>query len=82
MGPNDLPAWVLDARPSLSRAPISMESSSKAALSDRVPAPSREELLDILKRLGSVRATAKHFERDRRQIYRWIRSYGIRDDEL
>jgi transcriptional regulator with GAF, ATPase, and Fis domain len=52
-------------------------------LRDRLPAPSREELLSVLKQLGgSVRATAKHFDRDRRQIYRWIRSYGIRDDDL
>jgi transcriptional regulator with GAF, ATPase, and Fis domain len=52
-------------------------------LRDRLPSPSREELLLVLKQLGgSVRATAKHFERDRRQIYRWIRSHGIRDDEF
>jgi hypothetical protein len=25
-------------------------------------------------------ALAKHFDRDRRQIYRWIDSYGLRRD--
>ncbi len=28
---------------------------------------------------GNVRAMAKHFARDRRQIYRWIESYGLAD---
>ncbi|MBZ0238914.1 MAG: helix-turn-helix domain-containing protein, partial [Deltaproteobacteria bacterium] len=33
---------------------------------------------------GSVRAVARHFGRDRRQIYRWLESHGLRaptDDE-
>ncbi len=47
----------------------------------RRPSPSREELVAALRRTGSVRATAKHFDRDRRQIYRWIRSHDIGDDE-
>ncbi|MFK7991753.1 MAG: sigma 54-interacting transcriptional regulator [Sandaracinaceae bacterium] len=42
------------------------------------PKPSREELVRVLAETdGSVRATAKHFSRDRRQIYRWMDAYGI-----
>ncbi len=41
------------------------------------PAPDADELRDTLHRLGSVRATAKHYERDRKQIYRWIKRFGI-----
>ncbi len=40
--------------------------------------PTREELLEIYRATGcSVRATSKHFGKDRRQIYRWLESYGI-----
>jgi transposase-like protein len=28
---------------------------------------------------GSVRKTAAHYQRDRRQIYRWLDQYGLRD---
>ena len=42
------------------------------------PRPSREELLRALEEHGwSVRATARYFERDRKQISRWIERYGI-----
>jgi transposase-like protein len=30
----------------------------------------------VLRATGSVRATAKHFQRDRRQIYRWMTTLG------
>lgn len=45
--------------------------------------PSREELLGVYTGAAfSVRATAKHFGKDRRQIYRWLDAYGIpRTDE-
>jgi two-component system, NtrC family, response regulator GlrR len=46
----------------------------------RPPKPNREELVKVLETNGgSVRATAKHFGRDRRQIYRWMEQYGLRD---
>jgi len=48
----------------------------------RPPKPSQEELARILEENeGSVRATAKHYGRDRRQIYRWMEQYGLRDKE-
>jgi DNA-binding NtrC family response regulator len=40
--------------------------------------PSREEFLAVYEATGrSVRATSKHFARDRRQIYRWLEAYGV-----
>src|SRR5262249_42565424 len=44
----------------------------------RPPAPTKEELETLLDRLGSVRAVAKHLGRDRRQIYRWLKAFGLR----
>jgi transcriptional regulator with GAF, ATPase, and Fis domain len=42
------------------------------------PRPSREELLAALAAHGwSLRATARHFERDRKQIVRWVEMYAI-----
>ncbi len=43
------------------------------------PAPSREELVAALaQHQGSVRATARYYGRDRRQIYRWMESFGLK----
>ncbi|HWA73020.1 MAG TPA: sigma 54-interacting transcriptional regulator [Polyangiaceae bacterium] len=40
--------------------------------------PSCEEFLQVYESTGrSVRAAAKHFGKDRRQIYRWLESFGI-----
>jgi transcriptional regulator of acetoin/glycerol metabolism len=42
--------------------------------------PSRDEFIAAFEQLrGSVRALARHFARDRRQIYRWIEAHGITD---
>lgn len=46
----------------------------------RPPVPSRDEFIAAFEQLaGSVRALARHFARDRRQIYRWIEAHGIAD---
>lgn len=46
----------------------------------RVPIPTRAELTAAYERLdGSVRALARHFGRDRRQIYRWLSSHGLKE---
>ncbi len=46
----------------------------------RMPRPSKEELLRVLEAHAfSVRATAKHYDRERRQIYRWLEHYDLRD---
>jgi transcriptional regulator with GAF, ATPase, and Fis domain len=58
------------------------KASSGRPLSDR---PTREEFLAVYEANGhSVRATSKHFGRDRRQVYRWLEQFGIgrpNDDE-
>lgn len=62
---DELPPWI---------HPIDTEPPPAA----RPPAPTREELLAFFAEHGfNVRAAAMHFQRDRRQIYRWIESYGI-----
>jgi hypothetical protein len=49
--------------------------------------PTRDELIAALTRYGgSVARVAEHFAKDRQQVYRWARRYGIelasfRDDE-
>ncbi len=46
----------------------------------KLPAPTREELERVMDAMeGSVRAVAKHFGRDRRQIYRWLKAHGLRE---
>ena len=46
----------------------------------RMSRPSKEELLRVLEAHDfSVRATAKHYDRERRQIYRWLEHYDLRD---
>ncbi len=45
----------------------------------RRPTPSRDELVAAMEQHeGSVRAVARHFGRDRRQIYRWLDAFGLR----
>ena len=45
----------------------------------RPPLPSRDEFVAAFAQLGgSVRALARHFGRERRQIYRWIQAHGVR----
>ena len=45
----------------------------------RRPVPSQEEFVAALHaHSGSIRALARHFDRDRRQIYRWVERYGLR----
>jgi len=40
--------------------------------------PTREEFVAVYEAMGrNVRAVARHFGRDRRQIYRWIEAFGI-----
>jgi two-component system NtrC family response regulator len=40
--------------------------------------PSREQFMQVYEATGrNVRATSKHFGKDRRQIYRWLELFGI-----
>jgi transcriptional regulator with GAF, ATPase, and Fis domain len=71
-----LPAWLWektttgthDAPPSPSEAPAARA------------APTRDELAQTLVRNhGSIRATARYYGRDRKQIYRWMDAFGLRE---
>jgi len=43
-------------------------------------APTREQLAETLARNhGSIRATARFYGRDRKQIYRWMDAMGLRE---
>jgi len=85
IGRSDLPAWFhvdaadpADAPEAAAAGPRGVDEGRAVA---KPPVPSREEFVEVFERLGgSVRALAKHFDRDRRQIYRWIDSYGLRRD--
>jgi transcriptional regulator with GAF, ATPase, and Fis domain len=69
VGLGDLPLWLDDKREG--------ERSPPAAANK--PIPTREEIVAAYEKLkGSVRALARHFGRDRRQIYRWLTQYGLR----
>ena len=46
--------------------------------SAKLPLPSREDFEAVLREAGgNVRAMAKHFGRDRRQIYRWLEAFDL-----
>jgi transcriptional regulator with GAF, ATPase, and Fis domain len=77
----DLPPWVLEAPAAIGPvAPVDARQPARAEAAGGVPAiPSRDELAAVLAQNGgSIRATAKHFARDRRQIYRWVEAFGLK----
>jgi transcriptional regulator with GAF, ATPase, and Fis domain len=64
--------------------PADAEDSAIATAPRTTPSerPSREEFLAVYEANGrSVRATSKHFGKDRRQVYRWLELFGIERDE-
>jgi transcriptional regulator with GAF, ATPase, and Fis domain len=75
----DLPAWLWADPPR--EAPAAREEAPAPAVATppAPPIPSREELAAVLAQNGgSIRATARHFARDRRQIYRWLEAFGLK----
>jgi transcriptional regulator with GAF, ATPase, and Fis domain len=85
VGVNHLPSWLSSAKDSKANLMTSGARARKAAAvavasapSPRPAVPTKAELEAVLARTGgSIRATAKHFGRDRRQIYRWIEAFGL-----
>ncbi len=69
VGLQRLPPW-------LASAPAAAPASALEP-AGRLAAPTRDELQAVLRDTGSIAAAAKHFGRDRRQIYRWIEAYGL-----
>jgi DNA-binding NtrC family response regulator len=83
--PARLPGWLTapPARaalvpPAASSADDSAREGNRAPA--RAPIPTRAEFTSAYERLdGSVRALAREFGRDRRQIYRWLASHGLKE---
>jgi transcriptional regulator of acetoin/glycerol metabolism len=75
LGYEALPAWLWQDP---TTAPVAAPAPAPAA-PEKPEAPTKEELAAVLaQNKGSVRATAKHFGRDRRQIYRWMEMFGLK----
>jgi len=78
---SQLPGWLWGgagaAEPAA--APGKAATAPASAQATRPPVPTREELEAALaQHNGSVRAVARHFGRDRRQIYRWLEAHGLK----
>jgi two-component system response regulator GlrR len=70
-----LPSWL--ASGVVSTVPVGREGNQEPT----VPTvPTRDEFVLAFEQVqGSVHALAKRFDRDRRQIYRWIEAHGLSD---
>jgi transcriptional regulator with GAF, ATPase, and Fis domain len=67
--PAALPHWL---------GPAPEQPGQPASAPDRSPPPTREAFIQAFEELGgSVHGLARRFDRDRRQIYRWLESYGL-----
>jgi transcriptional regulator with GAF, ATPase, and Fis domain len=71
-----LPGWLAGARADAADSPAPVRAAASA--SEREATPTREEFTRAFHELsGSVHGLARRFDRDRRQIYRWIEAYGL-----
>lgn len=74
----DLPAWLVAGVPATDPSPLTSHAGAA-----RLPTPSRDEFVAVWTTVGgSVRAAARHFGRDRRQIYRWLDTHGLRSEAI
>ena len=72
--PAQLPAWLDEAH----EAPATGDEPTASGGGPLRPRPSRDELVAVLARHGwNISATARHYDRDRKQISRWIAMYAI-----
>jgi transcriptional regulator with GAF, ATPase, and Fis domain len=62
--------------------PVSMEGSSPQVASSKRSAPTEPELRDLLNRHhGNVAAVGRELGKERMQVHRWLKKYGISLDE-
>ncbi len=72
--------WLTTPAPAGSHTRQPQTTPTRAPNPKRPPKPTKDELVAALQdNQGSVRATAKLYQRDRRQIYRWMEQYGLRE---
>ncbi len=80
--PNSLSTWMDNGLQEESRRQPEV-CRTTSTVEGKPPAPSREELIVVLRQVrGSIRAAAKHYQRERRQIYRWMKGFGISREGL
>jgi transcriptional regulator with GAF, ATPase, and Fis domain len=79
---DDLPLWVSRSpAPDRGSSGRSRSRQGARAAGTRRPTPSAEELVAAMREHGgSVRAVARRFGRDRRQIYRWLEAFGLNQE--
>jgi transcriptional regulator with GAF, ATPase, and Fis domain len=72
-----LPSWLWErSQTGTHEAPVVAPGAPATTRS----APTRDELVETLSRNhGSIRATARFYGRDRKQIYRWMDAFGLRE---
>jgi transcriptional regulator with GAF, ATPase, and Fis domain len=69
---------AVQVTPGAEAPPEARRSESPPPLAERVSRPSRDEVLAVYEATGgNVRAMARHFGKDRRQIYRWLKEHDI-----
>lgn len=67
-----------EAMPEMFAAAAPLDSQPPAVARQTSERPGRDDFLAVYEGGGrSVRATAKHFGRDRKQIYRWLELFGV-----
>jgi transcriptional regulator of acetoin/glycerol metabolism len=78
IGRLDLPTWLRNPPPPVHPNATPTVPNTRM----RRETPAREEILRVHAALGgNVRAMARHFDRDRRQIYRWLEALGLKRGE-
>ncbi len=78
IGVEQLPAWFVEA---LAEPEPTTPAPSVKVPAAKPPAPTADELRAFFDEHGwSVRAAARHYQRDRRQIYRWIKRFGLKEE--
>lgn len=77
---DQLPAWIHKASSARGAPELSRKTETPPSAPLRSPPPTRAQFEAAYAELGgNVRALSRHFDRDRRQIYRWMESYGLKE---